>query len=95
VDKIPGIDELSARFEPLVPGTEPVTAQWKSTDKKAPSATLPIPDGSENWSGTVYAQCTAKGKAGTYSFTQIVYSGTPEPAPKVSAQPRAEKKTRR
>jgi antitoxin component YwqK of YwqJK toxin-antitoxin module len=75
-DKIPGIDELNAQIEPLVPGTEPVTVELKAINKKkaVPSTIVPVPGEAASWSGTIYAQCTAKGKLGTYSFTQIVFS---------------------
>ena len=101
-EKIPGYDELSAIIQPIMPGAEPVTVQLKATDKKAVSPTVvPIPGAAENWSGTVYAQCTARGKLGTYSFTQIVYSGEPERVPEAPAsspappQPRPQKKQAR
>jgi len=101
-EKIPGYDELSATIQPIMPGTEPVVVQLKVTGKKAvPSTVVPIPGAAENWSGTVYAQCTAKGKLGTYSFTQLIYSGEPERVPEAPAskatpaQPRPGKKPAR
>lgn len=101
-EKIPAYDELIATILPIVPGTQPVEVQLKAKERKAaPTTVVPIPGAAENWSGTIYAQCTAKGKMGTYSFTQIVYSGEPERVPEAPAskatpaQSRSGKKTAR
>lgn len=77
-EKSPGFDELTARIEPLVSGGEPINLQWKSSDEKTVPTTIPVPTGTAPWSGALYAHVTAAGKAGTHSFTQIVYSKEPE-----------------
>ncbi len=87
-------EELECVIQPPKPGEKPIKihCRLEDPDPKALSIKIPLPNPYAQWAGAIYGQTTVKGHAGTFHFTQIVYSKKPErPASRTPSQNKPEK----
>lgn len=72
-------DELEGVIQPPDARAEAITIRCKPGEEVR-DVKLPLPEDADSWVGTIYGQTVAKGRLGSFHFTQIIYSQTQEPS---------------